>query len=64
MAKTINCKCQINKITISTSNSLWKKDGSLIGYNDNGDMISIRVMPDEINLRIITKKDIPAPASD
>ena len=60
MAKTINCKCQINKITISTSNSLWKKDGSLIGYNDDGDIISIRVTPDEINLRIVTRKDIPA----
>ena len=60
MAKTVNCKCQINNATFSTPFSLWKKDGSLIGYNDNGDMISIRVMPDEINLRIITKKDIPA----
>ncbi len=60
MAKTINCKCEINKTTFSTSHSLWKKDGSLIGYNDNGDIIFIRVMPDEINLRIVTKKDIPA----
>lgn len=60
MAKTINCKCEINKTTFSTSRSLWKKDGSLIGYNDDGDMISIRVMPDGINLRIVTRKDIPA----
>lgn len=60
MAKTVSCKCQINKTTFSTPFSLWKKDGSLIGYNDNGDMISIRVMPNEINLRIITRKDIPA----
>ncbi len=58
MARTVSCK--INKTTFSAPFSLWKKDGSLICYNSSGDMISLRVTPQEINLKIVTKKDIPA----
>lgn len=58
MTKTMRCKCRINEETFTTTQSLWKKDGSLIGYNDTGDVISIHISPDEIDLQITTSKDI------